>query len=99
MGDAGREELIFLFFFRQICYSQLSGKRIPQEKKPSKKEFSTSPAKNIEKKIKTLLDFFKKLCILDVIKSGCSAAWLARLTGGQKVVSSILIIPTIFFVL
>ena len=29
--------------------------------------------------------------------SGCSAAWLARLTGGQKVVSSTLIIPTIFF--
>ena len=28
--------------------------------------------------------------------SGCSAAWLARLTGGQKVVSSTLIIPTIF---
>ena len=31
--------------------------------------------------------------------SGCSAAWLARLTGGQKVVSSTLIIPTIFLYL
>lgn len=27
--------------------------------------------------------------------SGCSAAWLARLTGGQKVASSNLAIPTI----
>ena len=28
--------------------------------------------------------------------SGCSAVWLARLTGGQKVASSTLAIPTIF---
>ena len=29
--------------------------------------------------------------------SGCSAVWLARLTGGQKVASSTLAIPTIFY--
>ena len=29
--------------------------------------------------------------------SGCSVAWLARLTGGQEVASSNLAIPTIFF--
>ena len=35
-------------------------------------------------------------CRNDSASSGCRAAWLARLTGGQKVVSSTLIIPTIF---
>ena len=38
-------------------------------------------------------------CRNDSASSGCSAAWLARLTGGQKVVSSTLIIPTIFLCL
>lgn len=33
------------------------------------------------------------------LQSGYSAAWLARLSGGQKVASSNLAIPTIFFVL
>jgi hypothetical protein len=31
--------------------------------------------------------------------SGCSVAWLARLTGGQEVESSNLSIPTIFLFL
>ena len=49
-------------------------------------------------------DFSKKdailvCCRLNSGMSGCSAAWLARLTGGQKVVSSTLIIPTIFLYL
>ena len=59
---------------------------------------SISPEK-LEKKRKKGLIFMKSVLNCHFIKSGCSAAWLARLSGGQKVASSNLAIPTIFFVL
>ena len=56
---------------------------------------SISPEK-LEKKRKNGLIFMKSVLNCHFIKSGCSAAWLARLSGGQKVASSNLAIPTIF---